>query len=63
MKVPARLLTRHTQSIRAFPAVRDVAKKMKTLAVTVNEDGQWSGPLLSAWYVAEFCRLNNLKHA
>lgn len=30
---------------------------------TINEDHQISSPGLTDWYVAEYCRLNNLKRS
>lgn len=53
--------------VRGFPATSSVKHRLLVEAqgplLTVNEDGEASSPGLTAWYVAEFCRLNSLKGA
>lgn len=42
---------------RAFPNIRNSL----AAPTTVNEDGDFSSPGLTDWYVQEFCKLNGLK--
>ena len=45
------------QEKRKFPAIVHSSE----YALTRNEDGEWSNPILTAQYVAKFCQINHLK--
>jgi hypothetical protein len=51
--------------IRSFPTIKEVAHMLLIEAqgplVSYNDDGEFSSPGLTQWYVARFCALNNLK--
>lgn len=52
---------------RKYPSPLVVRKNLRPMGAsypgwTVNDDGEFSARHLTDWYVAEFCRLNNLKH-
>ena len=42
---------------RKFPAIVHSSE----YALTRNEDGEWSNPVITAQYVAKYCMLNHLK--
>ncbi len=50
-----------------FPNANDIgyrrAIETQGPRVTVNDDGSFSAPGLTSWYVAKFCDLNNLTGA
>ena len=50
---------------RSVPSIKSVEHRLLIEAqvpgLTVNEDGDFSSPGLTAWYVDEFCRISNLK--
>lgn len=51
---------------RKYPKPGDLMHRARVAAsvpgFSINEDGEVSARYLTDWYVAEFCRLNNLKH-
>jgi len=63
---PRRWSPSRSRAHRVFP---DNAKLRHRILIemqgphTVNEDHQISSPGLTDWYVAEYCRLNNLKRS
>lgn len=53
---------------KVFPTIVEVRHRVMVEAqapdgITCNDDNEASGKGLTAWYVREFCRLNNLKGA
>ncbi len=48
---------------RGFPSVKRSApvKLLDVTTGTLNEDGEFSSPGLTQWYVAEYCRINGLR--
>lgn len=52
--------------VRNFPPIGEVYRQVRIAAsvpgLTANDDQEFSSRYLTDWYVAEFCRLNNLKH-
>lgn len=51
---------------RKYPKPGDLMHQARVAAsvpgFSINEDGEVSSRYLTDWYVAGFCRLNNLKH-
>lgn len=53
--------TKDTPS-RVFPLAVQVANVAAKLGAETNEDGQFSSPELTAWYVKKYLVENNIKH-